>query len=129
MNANATWQDAIEIRSQEASGQRKGIPKKLSSVWLNYDFMFNRLSAPLQVSVGVNYVGERTINSTSFGLPKATIKSFTRWDAALTYAADSYSVKLNLENLTDERYYSKALFLGGLPGNERNVKLTATYTF
>ncbi|RJE72163.1 TonB-dependent receptor [Pseudoalteromonas sp. MSK9-3] len=129
MNANATWQDAIEIRSQEASGQRKGIPKKLSSVWLNYDFMFNSLSAPLQVSLGVNYVGERTINSTSFGLPKATINSFTRWDAALTYAADSYSVKLNLENLTDERYYSKALFLGGLPGNERNVKLTATYTF
>ncbi|MBQ4864622.1 TonB-dependent receptor [Pseudoalteromonas sp. MMG013] len=129
MNANATWQDAVEIRSNKASGQRKGIPEKLGSIWLNYDLALAQLNAPLKVSLGASYIGERTINAANFGLPTSTIGSYTRWDAAVAYHTETYSLRLNLENLTDEKYYAKALFLGGLPGNERNVKLTASYTF
>ncbi|WP_046004700.1 TonB-dependent receptor [Pseudoalteromonas rubra] len=128
LNLNATWQDAIEIRAQERSEQKKGVPEKMASAWVNYQLPATVMEN-LTLSLGVNYVDERTVNSASFGLPTATIDSYTRWDAAARYQGDKYQIQLNIENLTDERYYSKALFLGGLPGNERNVKLSVTYQF
>ncbi|MCG7534293.1 TonB-dependent receptor [Pseudoalteromonas sp. OOF1S-7] len=128
LNLNATWQDAIEIRAQERSEQKKGVPEKMASAWVNYQLPATVLEN-LTLSLGVNYVDERTVNSASFGLPTATIDSYTRWDAAARYQGDQYQIQLNIENLTDERYYSKALFLGGLPGNERNVKLSVNYQF
>ncbi|KAF7781621.1 hypothetical protein PRUB_b0905 [Pseudoalteromonas rubra] len=128
LNMNATWQDAIEIRAKEHSEQKKGVPKKMASAWVNYQLPATVMDN-LTVSLGVNYMGERTVNSESFGLPTATIDSYTRWDAAARYQGDKYQIQLNIENLTDERYYSKALFLGGLPGNERNVKLSVNYQF
>jgi len=38
-------------------------------------------------------------------------------------------VQLNIDNILDEDYYSKAQFLGGLPGEERNATLTVAYSF
>lgn len=128
LNLNATWQDAIEIRAQERSEQKKGVPEKMASAWINYQLPATVMEN-LTLSLGVNYVDERTVNSASFGLPTATIDSYTRWDAAARYQGDKYQIQLNIENLADERYYSKALFLGGLPGNERNVKLSVNYQF
>ncbi|MCG7560352.1 TonB-dependent receptor [Pseudoalteromonas sp. McH1-42] len=128
LNLNATWQDAIEIRAQERSEQKKGVPEKMASAWVNYQLPATVIDN-LTVSLGVSYMGERTVNSASFGLPTAIIDSYTRWDAAARYQGDKYQIQLNIENLTDERYYSKALFLGGLPGNERNVKLSVNYQF
>ncbi|WP_125779280.1 TonB-dependent receptor [Pseudoalteromonas rubra] len=129
LNLNATWQDAVEIRKEKGTeNQKKGVPEKMASAWVNYQLPATVMEN-LTLSLGVNYVDERTVNSASFGLPTATIDSYTRWDAAARYQGDKYQIQLNIENLTDERYYSKALFLGGLPGNERNVKLSVNYQF
>ncbi|GEK09635.1 TonB-dependent receptor [Pseudoalteromonas peptidolytica] len=129
VNVNATYQDAVEIRSDTRSGQKKGIPKKFASTWIKYTQPVGLLNGAFEYSVGVNYESERTINSVSFGLPTATIDGYTRWDAAVKFDAEHFNVQLNLENLTDERYYSKAMFLGGMPGNERNAKLSFNYKF
>ncbi|MEJ6473213.1 TonB-dependent receptor [Pseudoalteromonas piscicida] len=129
VNVNATYQDAVEIRSNERSGQKKGIPKKFASTWVKYTQPVEWFSGAFEYSVGLNYESERTINSVSFGLPTATIDGYTRWDAAVKFDAEHFNVQLNLENLTDERYYSKAMFLGGMPGNERNAKLSFNYKF
>ncbi|MCG7540655.1 TonB-dependent receptor [Pseudoalteromonas sp. OF7H-1] len=129
INVNATYQDAIEIRSDKRSGQKKGIPKKFASTWVKYTQPANWFGGVLEYSLGINYESERTINSVSFGLPTATIDGYTRWDAAIKFDAEQFDIQLNLENLTDERYYSKALFLGGMPGNERNAKLSFNYRF
>lgn len=129
VNMNATYQDAVEIRSNERSGQMKGVPKKFASTWVKYTQPANWFGGTLEYSLGINYESERTINSVSFGLPTATIDGYTRWDAAIKFDAEQFDIQLNLENLTDERYYSKALFLGGTPGNERNAKLSFNYRF
>ena len=50
------------------------------------------------------------------------VPSYVRWDAAFAYEADNYKVELNLDNLFNERYYEKALFLGGLPGEEKEPR-------
>lgn len=132
MNINATYQDAIEIRNQNEdprSGQRKGIPNKFGSIWTSYSHKFNQLDNPIKFSLGATYTGERTINSTSFGLPDSSIDSYTVLDAGISYNVNDWDIQLNLRNLTDETYYNKALFLGGLPGDSRNAKLTVKYNF
>ncbi|ATD09922.1 MULTISPECIES: TonB-dependent receptor [Pseudoalteromonas] len=129
VNMNATYQDAVEIRLNERSGQMKGVPKKFASTWIKYTQPVDWFEGALEYSLGINYESERTINSVSFGLPTATIDGYTRWDAAIKFDAEQFDIQLNLENLTDERYYSKALFLGGTPGNERNAKLSFNYRF
>jgi len=132
MNANATYQDAVEIRNQKEtpiSGQRKGIPKKFASLWTSYLQEFSALEGPVKFSIGATYTDERTINSTAFGLPIATIDAYTVIDAGISYDVADWNIQLNLRNLTDETYYSKALYIGGLPGDSRNAKLTVRYNF
>lgn len=132
MNANATYQNAIEIRNQNTqpkSGQRKGIPKKFASVWTSYLQTFDGLDSPIKFSIGATYTSERTINSTAFGLPTSTIDAYTVLDAGVSYNIDKWNIQLNLRNLTDETYYNKPLYIGGLPGDSRNAKLTVKYNF
>ncbi|MBB6520345.1 TonB-dependent receptor [Pseudoteredinibacter isoporae] len=127
VNLNGTYQKAIQIRSGSRSGQRKGIPKKFASLWGTYHH--DIADGTLETSVGVRYVSERSINSVSFGLPVSELESYTSYDAAISYELKKIKLSLNVENLTDERYYEKAMFLGGLPANSRNVKLTVDYEF
>ncbi|KZN65052.1 TonB-dependent receptor [Pseudoalteromonas luteoviolacea] len=133
LNVNATYQDAVTIKKQESDpakreAAKKGVPEKMGGAWLSYTVP-QFTSGDFEISLGVNYVGERTVNHPSFGLPTAKVDSYTRWDMAAAYHFDAYHVQFNIENLTDETYYSKALFLGGLPGDERNYKLTFNYQF
>ena len=135
MNANATYQDAELIRnsnrgtSTPVSGPVKGIPEKFASVWGHYSDQMFGLTGQMSASLGVTYEDERTINSVSFGLPVSVIGSYSIWNAAVGYETEQWQLKLNLNNLFDKTYYSKAMFLGGLPGEGRNVKLTFDYKF
>lgn len=135
MNANATYQDAELIRNSNkgtetpVSGPVKGIPEHFASVWGHYRDQLFGLPGELSISLGVTYEDERTINSTSFGLPVSSIDSYSIWNAAVGYETEQWRLRLNLNNLLDDTYYSKAMFLGGMPGEERNVKLTFDYKF
>lgn len=135
MNANATYQDAELIRnsnrgtSTPVSGPVKGTPEKFASVWGHYRDQVFGLQGQMSASLGVTYEDERSINSVAFGLPVSVIGSYSVWNAAVGYETEQWQLKLNLNNLFDKTYYSKAMFLGGLPGEGRNVKLTFDYKF
>ncbi len=129
MNFNATYQDAITIQGNDFSGQSKGVPLKFARIWTSYEQKFDGLAAPVIFSLGVSYEDERTVNSSAFGLPYASLPSYSVWDAAISYRLEDWDLQLNLRNLTDETYYSRAMFLGGLPAESRNAKLTAHYHF
>ena len=135
MNANMTYQDAELIKNANrgsnnpVSGPVKGVPKKFASVWGHYrQSMFN-LPGEVTASLGMTYEDERSVDSIYFGLPTATVGSYNIWNAALGYKAEKWQVNLNINNLFDKTYYSKAMFLGGLPGEGRNAKLTFNYNF
>ena len=51
----------------------------------------------------------------------------SRYNFARNHQAESWKLQLNINNLFDEVYYNKAMFLGGMPGEERNAKLTFSY--
>lgn len=128
-NFNTTYQEAVTFTGDDFSGQTKGVPRKYLRLWNNYEQEFDALSAPIKFSLGFIYEDERTVNSSSFGLPYAVLPSYTAWDGAISYDADHLNVRLNLRNLTDQTYFTKAMFLGGLPAEGRNAKLTVTYNF
>lgn len=128
-NFNTTYQEAVTFEGDDFSGQTKGVPRKYLRLWNNYEQEFDALSAPIKFSLGFIYEDERTVNSSSFGLPYAVLPSYTAWDGAISYDADHLNVRLNLRNLTDQTYFTKAMFLGGLPAEGRNAKLTVTYNF
>lgn len=127
LNLNGTYQDAIEITGNEKTAQRKGIPKRSAGVWGRYKIPLE--GASIEFSLGAKYTGKRTANSASFGLPTSYLPSHEVFDAAVSYQNKNLNVRLNIENIKDEAYYDKAMFLGGLQGNSRNAQLTARYSF
>ncbi|WP_372943370.1 TonB-dependent receptor domain-containing protein, partial [Shewanella sp.] len=105
---------------------QKGVPYVTASTWVTYAAELD-LPAPVSISLGAEYVGQRSTNSSSFGIPDGYVPSYTVFDTAISYDVERYKVQLNINNLLNKSYYEKAMFLGGLPGEERNAKLTVTY--
>lgn len=133
LNANGTYQEPRTEPGAYASStdeeQTKGIAEKFASTWLTYSHSFEALPAPVKFSVGVTYEDERTISASAFGVDYAFVDSYTVWDAAVSYVSDDWDIQLNLRNLDNKDYYSSAMYLGGLPGEERNAKLSVAYRF
>ncbi|ATC94817.1 TonB-dependent receptor [Pseudoalteromonas tunicata] len=130
LNVNAVYQDARDKKDPNASSfdtRQKGVPYVTSSAWLTYGASWFELENPIEFSLGVKYVDDRSTNSTSFGIPDGYVPSYTVYDSAVSYRAARWKLQLNINNLFDEVYYSKAMFLGGMPGEERNAKLTVSY--
>jgi outer membrane receptor protein involved in Fe transport len=131
LNVNAVYQDARDKQNPNSSSfdsRQKGVPYVTASSWLSYDAKWFDLAEPLTISAGVQYVDDRSTHSTSFGIPDGYVPSYTVYDAAIQYQTDDWKLQLNLNNLFNKTYYSKAMFLGGMPGEERNAKLTFSYT-
>ncbi|TKB04327.1 TonB-dependent receptor [Alteromonas portus] len=133
LNANGTYQEPRTEPGAYATStdeeQTKGIAEKFASTWLTYSHSFEALPAPVKFSIGVTYEDERTISASAFGIDYAFVDSYTVWDAAVSYVSDDWDVQLNLRNLDNTDYYSSAMYLGGLPGEERNAKLSVAYRF
>lgn len=130
VNVNAVYQDARDKKDPNRSSydtRQKGVPYVTASAWVTYGADWFALSSPINISLGAKYVDDRSTNSTSFGIPDGYVPSYTVLDSAISYDADSWKLQLNVNNLFNEEYYSKAMFLGGMPGEERNAKLTLTY--
>lgn len=130
INLNATYQDA---HTQQNPGQgtitglKKGVPRVFASAWVQHTLAPRVFRGRLTLGGGVRHNGRRTINDTSFGIAQAYVPRYTTLDALLRYdSASFWSVQLNAANLGDERYYELAQFLGGRPGEPRN--LTAIFT-
>ncbi|WP_350433042.1 TonB-dependent receptor [Shewanella sp. H8] len=129
VNLNAVYQDARDNQNPNSSsyGQhQKGVPYVTASAWVTYAAELG-LPAPLSISLGAEHVGERSTNSSSFGIPDGYVPGYTVVDTAISYDVERYKIQLNINNLFNKSYYEKAMFLGGLPGEERNAKLTVTY--
>jgi len=133
MNFNATHQTPVTVPGGYAASQgeevTKGLAENIASLWTSYSYKFDVLPSPIKFSLGVTYEGERSIAASAFGIDYAIVEAYTILGGAVSYVGEDWNIQLNLRNLTDETYYSKAMYLGGLPGESRNAKLTATYSF
>lgn len=127
LSTNATYQDAILIRSKEKSSQRKGIPQKFIRSWAEYRLYLPKIETPIRFNIGYQYTSKRTVNSSAFGLPIAYLPENSIWNAAVSFQYKKWDLRVNVNNLLNEKYYSKAMFLGGLPGEKRNYTATLRY--
>jgi outer membrane receptor protein involved in Fe transport len=132
VNLNGMYQDARDKQNPNTltyNSRQKGVPYVTASAWVTYGADWFSLSSPLELSLGAKFVDDRSTHSSSFGIPDGYVPSYTVVDSAVSYNADSWKIQLNINNLFNKDYYSKAMFLGGMPGEERNVKLQYSYSF
>ena len=129
LNANATYQDAVTIRAGKTSEQVKGVPQQFARFWGEYKFLIGKSQRPINFNFGMRYESERTVNSTGFGLPDAYLDKYVVWDTGASINLNKWNFRLNVNNLFNTKYYAKAMFLGGLPGESRNATLRMRYTF
>lgn len=133
VNLNGMYQDARDKQNPNDvanyDSRQKGVPYVTASAWVTYGADWFRLSNPIELSLGAKFVDDRSTHSSSFGIPDGYVPSYTVVDSAVSYNADSWKIQLNINNLFNKDYYSKAMFLGGMPGEERNVKLQYSYSF
>ena len=131
VNINGVYQDArnqLNPNINNHATRKKGVPYVTASTWVTYYATVFSLPETLNISAGVTYVDDRSTNSSSFGIPDGYVPSYTVHDAAVSYTTNKWHMQLNLNNIFNKQYYSKAMFLGGMPGEERNANLSFSYT-
>jgi catecholate siderophore receptor len=117
-----TWLDSRIVRSNtagETGSDLANAPEHSGSLWTTY-----RLPRGFEIGGGVRYVGDRLNSSTTRRLAPA----YTLYEATAAWEASrSLTLRLNLYNLTDERYIDR---VGGghfIPGPGRSVALTTSF--
>lgn len=98
-------------------------PKNLFNAWVNYEVQ-NGAVKGLSLGAGANYMDETfTTSSNSYALPAYTIV-----DAALGYRVGRIGLRLNVNNLLNEKYFANAIFDNQFsPGATRNFLVTVRY--
>ncbi|NMP02268.1 TonB-dependent receptor [Pseudoalteromonas arctica] len=130
VNVNGIYQDARDKSNPNSSSydtRQKGVPYVTASTWVTYYADMFNLPEAVNISGGITFVDNRSTNSSSFSIPDGYVPSYTTYDTAVSYTTDKWHMQLNLNNLFNKKYYSKAMFLGGMPGEERNAKLSFSY--
>lgn len=133
-----SWTDFDAVEGTESAGEvnpsqdvNTHQPRNLLRLFSTYEFS-DRLEG-LTVGGGINWESETytdVINPITGEPARLTQDAFTLVNLMARYDFERYSVQLNVENLTDENYYSQIGFYGGYwYGRPRNATLNLRYFF
>jgi catecholate siderophore receptor len=119
-----TWLNSEILKSNTAAERGSDLansPEHSASLWTTY-----RLARGFELGGGVQYIGDRLNSATTQRLAPA----YTLVDATAAYQVNQrLTLRLNVNNLTDERYIDR---VGGghfIPGAGRSVALTTALDF
>jgi catecholate siderophore receptor len=103
-----------------------GTPEQSGSLWTTYAF-----PRGLEVGYGLRYVGEYNADFATATVPSTEVPDYFVHNALIGYQVDrNLHLRLNLNNLTDELYWTGVRPHGwGYPGEGRSYVLTASYDF
>ena len=113
---------SVDATKSAGSGEQKEIPELTWSLWYTH-----RASDLFSLSFGALYQDDQLINKEN----QARLDDFTRIDMAMTITpSDSDTVRINIENLSDETYYphSNSTHQASV-GEPLNVRLSYQKTF
>ena len=113
---------SVDATKSAGSGEQKEIPELTWSLWYTH-----RASDLFSLSFGALYQDDQLINKEN----EARLDDFTRIDMAMTITpSDSDTVRINIENLSDEIYYphSHSTHQASV-GEPLNVRLSYQKTF
>lgn len=117
--------DDETLQAVEEGNKLKYAPDHMANGWLNYHKR-KGFAKGLGLGAGFNYVGENYTNSSNtYKLP-----SYTTVDATVYYTINNVRLGLNVNNITDELYFTDAIYGSQFfPGEGRNVKVSLGYKF
>jgi|GEM_PF-1979604 len=84
--------------------------------------------AQIELGGGVQYMGQRYMNNTN----TVQAPQFFRFDAMAAYHFPTFDIRLNVFNLTDEKFYDNVIGSDGgraVPGSGRTAMLTLSKRF
>lgn len=107
----------------EVNNPLPNAPDNTFNIWTSYNVLHN-----FQVGFGAQYVGNVIGNSANAG---RIVPDYWTADAMLSYRfSEKLSLRLNIYNITDERYIETSSSTGHfIPGPGRSAALTATIKF
>ncbi|HVK54159.1 MAG TPA: TonB-dependent siderophore receptor [Burkholderiales bacterium] len=120
--AGYTYLDGEILESTDGTkgNTLQNTPEHSASLWTAYN-----LTKAWEIGGGVVYSSERFTNNGN----TAEVGSYTRFDATVAYIQKSYDVRLNLLNLSDEKYFEVASGGRATPAAGRSAVATLTYRF
>ncbi len=123
VSAGYSYLDGEQVNRSGDTGLRpRELPENMFSIWNNF-----RVTDQFGFGLGLTYQDESFINNSN----TAVLPSYTRVDAAAYYdVTDSFSLQLNVENLTDELYFPNSHSTHQVTvGAPLNARLTAHWRF
>ena len=129
LNASAIWLDATnrETGDSELDGKDvQGVARQQASLYAEYSLP----NLPLTITAGTRYVGERPLDY----LNRWDVGSVTLFDLGARFETEvggkALTLRLNIDNLTDEAYWVTTAETGYLnQGEPRIIKLGAKIDF
>jgi catecholate siderophore receptor len=128
--AGYTFLDGKVVKGVVGTGADAGIPSQgktlqntprhNASVWTTYSFLGN-----WEAGGGLLYASDRYVNN----FETAQIDGYTRADATLAYKQKKYGIRLNLQNLTDKKYFETSSGGRATPVRGRTAIVTVAYWF
>lgn len=103
-----------------------GLPDTVASAYGSYVFSVG--DAEMVASLGVTYADETYMDITESTL----LPSYMVWTTSLSYLTDSYEVMATVNNLFDEKYYTKADLFDGVvvkPSEGQTISVMFSYKF
>lgn len=99
-------------------------PENMLNAWVNYEIQ-NGAVKGFSIGAGANYMDETFTNSTnSYSLP-----AYTVFDAAVGYRVGRVGLRLNMNNVFNEKYFANAIFANQFsPGATRNFLVSLKYS-
>lgn len=114
-----------EVEEGTNKGDRlASVPEHTASLWSQHDL--RALGVPgLRAGAGVRYVGSSWDGTDTLKTPAETLV-----DAMIAYGRDNWELALNINNLTDETYFTTCLARGDcFVGTRRTVVGSLSYRF
>jgi len=98
-------------------------PKNSASLWTAYN-----LTREWQVGTGVTYMSDRYASNNN----AVKVPAYFRWDAMIAWQQSSYTIQLNVFNLTDRLNYDMLIPSDrgrSVPGTNLQALLSVVYAF
>jgi iron complex outermembrane receptor protein len=110
----------------DADAQIEGLPKHQASVWAKYRFSIGGVNG-FSAGAGVRLMS--SFRDTQFGVGPR-VPGIALADLVFAYDTASWRYALNINNVTDKKYFSTCLSRGDCwYGSRRNIVASATYRF
>ena len=122
--ATYSYTDSEVLKGTNAGKNLPSVPEHMASLWSQHRFSIGEMTG-FRGGFGVRYIGTSWDGTDTLATPSQTLV-----DAMVGYDVGAWSFALNVNNLTDETYYTTCLARGDcFVGNLRTVVGTVSYRF